>query len=71
MKFDEDEISENEAECSQSFGSPSKDRQNSFILDNDSKNEFMQSLKKPKPIEVFEDMCMKSFDKAPSIFRKM
>ena len=31
----------------------------------------MSSLKKPKPIEVFEDMCMKSFDKAPAIFRKM
>ena len=45
MKFDENEISEDEEDKNnQSFGSPTKQRQNSFILDNESKNEFMQSL---------------------------
>ena len=72
MKFDENEISEDEeGKNNQSFGSPTKQRTNSFILDNESKNEFMQSLKKPKPIEIFEDMCQQTFDKAPAIFKKM
>ena len=41
MKFDEDELSEDEHGKIENAGSPTKNRQNSFILDNDSKNELM------------------------------
>ena len=41
MKFDEDELSEDEHGKIENAGSPTKNRQNSFILDNDSKNEVM------------------------------
>ena len=56
MKFDQDEISDNEEE-NKTPGSFKSKKSSSVILEEKGKDELISGGVKPKPVEVFEDLC--------------